>query len=125
MLTVNNCSAIILVKNNCFGEVKTMKTKRTYRIANKFRFITFLTVFMLITAFSVSAVFGFGSAAGSDVQTFKTVQVQPGDTLWTLAKQYGPNNVDCRKLIYEIQQINDVSAYTLQAGQYISIPESL
>ncbi len=102
-----------------------MNTKRTYRISNKFRFITFLTVFMLIAAFGISAAFGFGSAAGSDVRNYKTVQVQSGDTLWSLAQQYGPQNVDCRRVIFEIQQINNVSASTLQAGQYISIPETL
>ena len=103
-----------------------MKTqKRTYRIKNKFRFISFLTVVMLITAFGASSVLGFGSAAGSDVRKYVTVQVKAGDTLWDLAQNYGPKNVDCRRVVYEIQQINGVSANTLQAGQYISIPEML
>lgn len=102
-----------------------MKTKRTYRITNKFRFITFLTVCMLLVAFGMSSVLGFSSVAGSDVQKYVNVQVHDGDTLWTLAKQYGPKNVDCRKVIYEIQQINNVSANTLQAGQYINIPLTL
>ena len=102
-----------------------MKTKRTYRITNKFRFITFLTVIMLITAFGMSSVLGFGSAAGSDVQKYVNVQVHDGDTLWTLAKQYGPNDIDCRKVIYEIQKINNVSANTLQAGQFLSIPVNM
>ncbi len=99
--------------------------KKRYRIKNKFRFITFLTVFMLVTAFGTSALFGLGTVAGSDVQHFITVQVQDGDTLWDLANKYGPKNVDCRKVIYEIQKINNVSADTLQAGQYISIPETI
>ena len=98
---------------------------KKYRITNKFRFITSLTILMLVVAFGSSALFGFGAVAGKDVQEYITVQVQAGDTLWDLAKNYGPSNVDCRKVVFEIQQINGVSANTLQAGQYISIPANL
>lgn len=99
--------------------------KKTYRITNKFRFITALTLCMLIFAFTVSGFMGFDNAAGNNVQSFVTIRVQEGDTLWGLAKSYGPKNVDLRRVIAEIQQINNVSASTLQAGMYISIPETL
>lgn len=96
--------------------------KKTYRIANKFRFITALTLCMLIFAFTVSGALGFNTAAGSNVRNYVTVRVQEGDTLWDLAKEYGPSDMDCRQVIHEIQRINNVSATTLQAGMYISIP---
>ena len=100
-----------------------MKTNRKkYRIKNKFRFITALTVLLLLLAFAGSSVLGLNQASGSEVRKFVTVQVKNGDTLWDLARTYGPSDADCRRVIYEIEKINGVDANTLQAGQYITIP---
>ena len=101
-----------------------MKKSKKYRIKNKFRFITSLTIMMLLVAFASSCLFGFGVAAGSDVMETITVEVHDGDTLWDLAKTYGPKNMDCRRLVYEIQKINGVNASSLVAGQSIEIPVS-
>ncbi len=100
------------------------KTKKSYRIKNKFRFITFLTVLMLITAFGSSAIFGLGDAAGSDKTQYVSVKVEAGDTLWNLAKEYGPSNVDLRRVIYEIEKINNIDAGSLQTGMIITIPSA-
>ena len=97
-------------------------TKKSYRIKNKFRFITFLTVCMLITAFGANAVFGLGDASGSDKIEYVSVKVESGDTLWNLAKEYGPSNIDVRKVIYEIEKLNNVDASTLHSGMTIEIP---
>lgn len=97
-------------------------SRTKYRISNKFRFISFLTVCMLLLAFAGNALLGLGNAAGSDIQRYVTVLVEEGDTLWELAGAYGRSDTDRRKLIYQIEQLNGVSASSLQAGQYISIP---
>ncbi len=76
---------------------------------------------MLMLAFSGNAFLGTDSAAGRDAQRYISILVEEGDTLWGIAKSYG-KNVDCRRLIYEIEKLNGVSAETLRAGQYITIP---
>jgi len=98
------------------------KTKKSYKIKNKFRFITFLTVVMLITAFSANALLGLGDAAGSDKVEYVSVKVEEGDTLWELAKEYGPSNVDVRRLVYEVEKLNSIDASSLQSGMVIEIP---
>jgi len=95
---------------------------KKYRIANKFRFITSLTVLILVVAIGAGTLLGSFNASGSDVRKYITVKVESGDTLWDLAKTYGPEGYDCRQVIYEIEKLNNVSAATLQAGQMLTIP---
>ena len=51
--------------------------------------------------------------------------VQSGDTLWALAQEYGPADMDVRTVVYQICQLNGISAKDLQPGQYITIPTEL
>jgi len=99
-----------------------MKTRKKYIIKNRFRFITSLTVMVLILSFAISALFGLGTASGNDIQEYIQVQVQSGDTLWALAKKYGPSDMDCRRVVYEIEKINNVTPDTLVSGQILLIP---
>ena len=95
---------------------------KRYRIVNKFRFITSLVVVMLIGFCVVSAIFGFNRASGTDIRSFVTVRVEQGDTLWGLAKAYGPEGYDRREVVYAIEKLNNVDASSLQAGQLLTIP---
>lgn len=95
---------------------------KKYRIANKFRFITSMVIVMLLGFALVTAFFGFGRASGSDIKQFITVRVESGDTLWDLAADYGPKGYDRRRVVYEIEKINKISAADLQPGQLLTIP---
>ncbi len=98
---------------------------KKYRIKNQYRFITFVTVCILAVIFVCGAALGSFDARANDIQSYVTVRVQPGDTLWNLASVYGPDGVDIRAVVYAIGELNGVSASTLQAGQYLNIPTSL
>ncbi len=50
------------------------------------------------------------------------VQVQYGDTLWTLAREYGDPGQDVREVVYQLQQANNLQGAELQAGQRLCIP---
>lgn len=95
---------------------------KKYRVKNPKRFVSFLTVLLLVISFSAGAALGFFDASSKDAISYTTIQVQPGDTLWQLARTYGTKDADVRETIYRICKINNVSAETLQVGQYISIP---
>lgn len=60
-----------------------------------------------------------------DEKIYTNVKVQAGDTLWDLAKKYGPQDADLRQVIYYICKLNDVTPETLWAGQEILIPETI
>jgi len=99
--------------------------KKRYRIVNKFRFTIFITVCLLLIIFLCGALLGFFNTEAASVQEFVSVRVQPGDTLWDLAKEYGPSNCDVRKVIYDICELNGVDAGSLQIGTYLTIPTSM
>ena len=98
---------------------------KKYRIVNKFRFTAAVTVLLLLIAVIFGSIAGAFDASGTNVREYVTVKVEYGDTLWNLARTYGPGNADVRLVIHEICDINNVSADTLQAGQYITIPVNL
>ena len=62
-----------------------------------------------------------GAAARPGTSAFTKVQVQPGQSLWTLAETYDPN-ADTRQVIQEIQQMNGMSTDQVQPGQVLWMP---
>ena len=102
-----------------------MKKHAKYRIANKARFTAFVAIVLVLTAFIVSTALGFNTVVGASNKQFVQVKVQSGDTLWGLAQEYGPANMDVRNVVYEICKLNGIDAASLQAGMYITIPTEL
>jgi LysM repeat protein len=70
-----------------------------------------------------------GTAIGADVSesltkpVYSEIVVQPGDTLWDLAVQFGPENKDTREVVFEICKVNNIAADSIIPGQTILIPE--
>jgi len=50
------------------------------------------------------------------------VRVQYGDSLWTLARQYGDPHRDVRAVVAEITRVNSVDPGELRPGMEITIP---
>lgn len=50
------------------------------------------------------------------------VQVQYGDSVWTIAKRHGDRGRDVRAIVAEMIRVNDVSPAALQPGQCVLIP---
>jgi LysM repeat protein len=53
---------------------------------------------------------------------YQCVEIESGDTLWSIAKEYKPDNKDVRQVVYDICEANDMSADDLTVGQKIIIP---
>lgn len=102
-----------------------MTKQKKYRINNKARFTAFVAVTIIALAFIITSALGFNTASGASTQQYIQVKVQSGDTLWGLAQEYGPSDMDVRNVIYEICRLNGITAADLQAGQYITIPSEL
>ena len=102
-----------------------MTKHKKYRVANKSRFTAFVAITVVALAFLITSVLGLNTASGASTQQYVQIKVQSGDTLWTLAREYGPSDMDVRNVIYEICRLNGITAADLQAGQYITIPTEL
>ena len=98
--------------------------KKKYRIKAPVRFTAIVTTFVLICVFAVSALTGCSDVSAAQEPEYVNVRVQSGDTLWDLAKNYGPEDQDIRQTVYDICKLNSITAADLQAGQYILIQAS-
>lgn len=95
---------------------------KKYKIVNRYKFITFVTLVLLVISFATVGIFGLIKADGSEVKEYAEVQIVPGDTIWQLAKTYGDSSKDIRVLVHDICSINNIKAESLHAGQVILIP---
>ncbi len=93
-------------------------------IVNRVRFTTFMVIVILMAGLISGMLFGSFDAEGSSRTMYKTVTVSAGDTLWDIASAYKPEDKEIRNYIYEICDLNDISAGAIYEGQDIMIPIS-
>lgn len=59
--------------------------------------------------------------AGAPAESFSTITVAPGDSLWTIAEDVAPDR-DPRDVVDAIVRFNALDSVTVQVGQSLSIP---
>ncbi len=96
--------------------------KKRYRIKSRLRFfMSFMIILFLVLSIAANV-------AGSDKNGMKTkddyvvVKVNPGDTIWNMAKLYGPEGKDIRRVVHKICLINQIGPEELRPGQELKIP---
>lgn len=87
------------------------------RIVNRKRFIRSMAIviFLLVALFNISV------AKSNEEAEIISYTITPGETLWSIAKEYTPDNKDIRQTIYEIEKLNNLDNATIYAGQTIQI----
>ncbi len=102
----------------------TKETRRHhYRIADPVRFFIFILICTMIIAFAGYTVISSGKAEAAAVNTYAQVTVQENDSLWGLVEKFNPDaNIDVQSVIYDIYEINDIEAGSIQPGDTIFIP---
>ena len=98
------------------------KTRKRYRIKNRVRFASFIVISLLLVCTIFNTALGFNDALALSEQQYIEIQVESGDTLWTIADEYMPDDMDIREAVYVICETNNVDANTLYVGQTLSIP---
>ncbi len=99
-----------------------MKKKR-YRITNKIRFYTFLTLTLIIGGIFTSTLLSTARAYSDPVDIpYEEVIVAEGDTLWYIAVEFTPQSYDVREMIYNIRQLNHLETVSIYPGDKIKVP---
>ena len=96
-------------------------TKR-YRISNRFRFTVFVVLTIILLTTAINFALGLNTAASLTIQDYMDVEVKSGDTLWNIAQDYMPDDMDTRKAVFQLCSLNDISADQLYAGMTIQVP---
>ena len=85
--------------------------------------LVLLLAALLLTAFSL----GHQDTQAASVAhegtgpVLEQTTVQPGESLWALAKRIAPEN-DPREVIAQIRRLNDLESSELQVGQHLLLP---
>mgnify|MGYP002654886518 CR=1 FL=1 len=97
-----------------------MSAITSYRLNNPRRLFRGIAVLALAASFTMASI--SGSVAGSqEPGELEYVTVQSGDSLWSLADVYAPNQ-DPRDWIAEVVLLNALSSVDLTPGQQIALP---
>jgi len=97
-----------------------MSATTSYRLTNPRRLFRGLAIVALAASFSMASI--SGSFAGSqEPGELQYVPVQSGDSLWSLADAYAPNE-DPRDWIAEVVLLNALETAELAPGQQIALP---
>ena len=97
-----------------------MSAVTSYRLTNPRRLFRGLAILALAASFTMASI--SGSFAGSqEAGELEFVTVQSGDSLWSLADVYAPND-DPRDWIAEVVLLNSLESADLTPGQQIALP---
>ena len=75
-----------------------------------------------ITVVFVLLLLASASHATGQITVTIDYRIQPGDTLWEIAYDHGPERRDVRAVLSVIERINGIDGGMIQAGQVIEIP---
>lgn len=64
----------------------------------------------------------YADASEIKVKCFESIQVTAGDTLWSLALEYGKEFDDPEVFIDEVKEINKISGDTIYKNAYLIVP---
>jgi len=95
---------------------------KTYRITSRFRFTAFVVLTIILLTTVINFALGLNTAASLTIQEYMYLDVMPGDTLWSIAQTYMADDLDVRQAVYELCELNNISASNLYAGMTIQVP---
>ncbi|HEX2945782.1 MAG TPA: LysM peptidoglycan-binding domain-containing protein [Clostridia bacterium] len=91
---------------------------RKFRLVNRRRFYIFI---MIVTVAVTSMAFA-ATVQGADTgESYQTVVVEQGDTLWDIAREYN-NGHDLRGYITELKKMNGMDSSNIFAGDVLKMP---
>ena len=95
---------------------------KKYKVVNKLRFTIFVVIMILLITTFANFALGLNTANSLTRLTYMDYEITAGDTLWTIAETYMTDASDIREAVYELCQLNEISAGELYVGMTIQIP---
>ena len=98
------------------------ENKKNSEKNNKFsKLLSFLVVVLILSL--LITVFYTLISFSENTNNFRKHEIKKGESLWSIAAKYhNSNNVDLRKIIYEIKNLNNIDSAVITPGEEIIIP---
>lgn len=93
------------------------------RLTRRGRVVVLLAA--LVAVLALGLFFGAGSVASQRAGTPESttiIQVEPGQTLWSIASELTPGGDDVRETMFRIKRLNALDSSALDAGQRLRVP---
>ena len=102
------------------------KIRRQKEIRRNIFLAVTAAVILVIFAFSYHTLTSAASTSTDDIsyKYFTSIQVETGDTLWSIAEEYGDDihYASNKEYINEVKMMNKLSNDEIVSGQYLIIP---
>ena len=104
-------------------ERRERNLKRRRRQAAKRNMIILLATVLMITIGSV--IFGSTFSSAKNDEEFevyyKSIQIENGDSLWNIAKEYKTDTVSTAEYVKELKELNNLTSDTIHEGQHLVV----
>ena len=90
------------------------------RIANKRKFITTLGM-TAILVFLIILLITNALYEPKYTESYKTIYISKGETLWSIAEEYKKPNQDIRDYIHQLEKLNNMDSAYVYEGQALTI----
>lgn len=111
---------------NIYERQELRRRKRQRQVAKQK--VTLLVISVMIVIIG-SIVFGslFTSAKENTQQQvqykyYKSIEIEAGESLWSIAQVYTPDNKDVNVYVDELMELNNLSSEQIHAGQHLLVP---
>lgn len=114
--------------NHKISERANESLSRREAVVRRQRGIVALTLFVIIVVgILLGTTINVLASSEKDISSYNkyytSIQVESGDTLWTIADEYIDGfDIDKADYIQEICEINEISKDSIHAGDYIVVP---
>ena len=98
------------------------KAKKRIVIVNKGKFFVFWLLATLLVNLLLNVVFAPDQTQADTAIKTQSIIVTSGDTLWSIASEYGNPNEDVRDTISRIKDMNSLKSTGLTVGQQLIVP---
>ena len=103
-----------------------MRSRR--KSGKKQKSVFLIALSMVLFIIMCSACFGTIRAQAADETSaykyYTSIEVQKGDTLWTIAQQYAGDDADYASYIEEVKDMNQLTSDTIHVGEYLTVSYS-
>ena len=122
-MTKNEHMFIIRKEQMFFISERTVISMK-YAVKSTFRFTTFVVILIITGVCALNLLLGTTTEVGAEeIREYQTIEICAGDTLWSIADAYMPDDRDTREAVYELRELNDLDpGYAIQAGDRIQVP---
>lgn len=108
------------------NKVLSISERREQERKRKIHFLTILAIVFIVvlTIFSSTMILAdTKSDSAENYKYFKSIEIEEGDTLWSIASEYISYDYysSVNDYIYEIKKMNGISGNTIQSGQYLIV----